>query len=92
MAIKVKKTTVSTTAVAITSADTDITSKGFVTLKNNSADKTCYIGPSNVTTSTGFALPAGASLSNIELKNNEVLYGICGTGDEAPIAALQVQY
>jgi hypothetical protein len=92
MAIKVKKTTVSTTAVAITSADTDITNKGFVTLKNNSADKTCYIGPAGVTTATGFALAAGVTLANIELKNNETLFGICGAGDEAAIAALQTQY
>jgi hypothetical protein len=91
MAVKVKKTTVSTTEVAITSADTDITSKGFVTLKNNGANA-CYIGASDVTATTGFALASGAQLENIELKNNEVLYGICGAGESAAIAALQVQY
>ncbi len=90
MAVKVKSTAVSTTAVAITLADTDITSKGFVTLKNTGAN-TCYIGPSGVTTATGFALASGATLENIELKNNETLYGICASSESATIKALQVQ-
>jgi hypothetical protein len=90
MAIKVKKTAVSTTAVAVTLADTDITSKGFVTIKNNGANAV-YLGPSNVTATTGFALASGATLENIELKNNETLYGICGAGESASVSALQVQ-
>jgi len=91
MAVKVKKTAVSTTAVAITSADTDITSKGFVTLKNFGTN-TVYVGASNVTATTGFALVANAQLDNIELKNNETLFGICGSGESATVHALQVQY
>ena len=90
MAVKVKKTTVSTTAVAITSSDTDITSKSFVTLKNNGTNA-CYIGASNVTATTGFALASGETLANVEIKNNEVLYGIYGAGESAAIACLQVQ-
>ena len=90
MAIKVKSTAVSTTAVAITNADTDITSKGFATIKNTGAN-TCYIGGATVTTSTGFPLASGATLENIELKNNEVLYGLCGAAESATIKALQVQ-
>ena len=90
MAVKVKSTAVSTTAVAITSADTDITSKGFVTLRNF-GEATCYVGPAGVTTATGFPLAVNATLANIELKNNEVLYAICPTGESTTVKALQVQ-
>lgn len=89
MAVKTKVTAVSTTAVAITSADTDITSKGFVTLTNNSAG-TVYVGPAGVTTSTGFPLKQNQVLANIEIKNNETLYAIAGSGT-SEIVALQVQ-
>lgn len=89
MAVKTKVTAVSTTAVAITSADTDITSKGFVTLTNNSAG-TVYVGPAAVTTSTGFPLKQNQVLGPIEIKNNETLFAIAGSGT-SEIVALQVQ-
>jgi len=90
MAIKTKVTAVSTTRVAVTSADTDITSKGFVTLTNY-GDHEVYLGGATVTAATGYALLSGKTLENIELKNNEVLYGICATGESVTVHALQVQ-
>ena len=90
MAIKVKSTAVSTTAVAITLADTDITSKGFVVIRN-SGTNTVYLGPSNVTAATGLPLAANATLGPIELKNNEVLYAICAAAESATVKTMQTQ-
>ena len=90
MAIKTKSTAVSTTAVAITLADTDITAKGFATIKNSGAS-TVYIGGAAVTTATGFPLAPGAQLDFIELKNNETLYAICPAPDSTTIKSLQTQ-
>ena len=89
MAIKTKVTSVSTTAVALTNADTDITSKGWATLTNNSAG-TVYIGGATVTTSTVYPLKQNAVLANIEIKNNEVIYGIAASA-ASEVVAFQTQ-
>ena len=90
MAIKVKSTAVSTTAVAVTLADTDITSKGFVVIRNQGTN-TVYLGPSTVTAATGLPVAANATLGPIELKNNETLYAICAATESATVKAMQVQ-
>jgi hypothetical protein len=90
MAIKVKSTAVSTTAVAITLADTDITSKGFVVIRNQGTN-TVYLGPSNVTAATGLPLAANATLGPIEIKNNESLFAICAATESATVKTLQTQ-
>jgi hypothetical protein len=90
MAVKSKVTAVSTTAVAITLADTDITSKGWATISNTGTN-TCFIGGATVTVATGFPLATGAKIDLIELKNNETLYAICASAQSAVVNALQTQ-
>ena len=90
MAIKSKSTTVGTTAVAITLADTDRTSDGFATILNWGA-VSCFIGDSAVTVATGFPLAPGAKIDLIELKNTEVLYAICNAAESTTVKSLQTQ-
>ena len=90
MAIKTKSTAVSTTAVAITLADTDRTADGFATILNWGA-VSCFIGGATVTVATGFPLAPGAKIDLIELKNTEVLYAICNTAESTTVKSLQTQ-
>jgi hypothetical protein len=90
MAVKVKTTAVSTTAVAITLADTDITSKGYVMFRNTGTN-TVYVGPTGVTATTGFPVAANTTVGPLELKNNESLLAICAATESATVKTIQYQ-
>lgn len=88
MAIKTKVTSVTATAAAISSTDTDITLENDCIIRNMDAAKTLYIGAAGVTSANGFPVAPLASLE-LKLRNNEVLYGI--GADAGPIAVRAFQ-
>ena len=93
MAIKTKVTSVSTTAVALTNADTDITAKGELWVMNLEAagGASVWIGGADVTVANGFTLLPQQTHGPIELKNNETLYGITNAAGGATVRTMQTQ-
>lgn len=66
-----------TTATALHTADAD----GAEVALHNSGSATVFVGPSDLTTSTGFPLAAGATVS-MRLSPAEAIYGIVASGTE----------
>jgi hypothetical protein len=60
-----------------------------VNLRNNdaTATNTVVLGPSGVTTTTGYTLPGGSSIL-IALKPGEALFGIRGTANSVVVSYL----
>ncbi len=50
--------------------------RGQAVLVHNASAAAVYLGPANVTTTTGFPIAAGATLN----VNSNILYGIVATG------------
>jgi len=84
MAVTASRVTVSTTAVALNTAEVG---GGVLILKNTSANA-ADLGPSTVAATTGFDLAAGATLT-VELDAGDVLYAIRSGGADAVIAVLR---
>lgn len=76
--IKSSATTVSTTATAIPA--TALTGRRSIVVQNTGAND-IYLGASDVTTSNGYPLSAGESLS-LDLDGAVILYGIVAAGTE----------
>lgn len=55
----------------------------------NVGPNTCYLGASNVTTSTGIPLPANSSRS-LSVRHNAELYAICASAESASVRVLVV--
>jgi hypothetical protein len=55
----------------------------------NNGPNTCYLGASDVTTSTGIPLPAGSSRS-ISIRHYGKVYAICATSNTADVRVLMV--
>lgn len=77
MSINASSVTVTTSATALASADSD---QDEVLLTNDGAAD-IFVGPSGVTTSTGFPVAAGAVLA-ITVPAGETVYGIVASGTE----------
>jgi hypothetical protein len=78
------RTSVGTGATAIPTAT--LTRRKTIVVYNTTGS-TCYLGNASVTTSTGFPLDAGKSVS-LNLAAGVALYGICASGS-ATIATLE---
>ena len=78
MSINASSVTVTTSATALASADSD---QDEVAITNTGATDV-YVGPSGVTTASGFPVAAGGSLS-VTLPAGETIYGIVASGTEA---------
>jgi hypothetical protein len=79
MAVGSAQVAVSTTAVQLTAAESDSRVGESVAVTNTHASATVYLGGAGVTSSTGFPLVAGGSLS-VDLDGTETLYGITASG------------
>lgn len=77
MTLRSAQTTVDTTAGG-TRIDGTSGSGAFVLIKNQGTIAV-YVGPSGLTTSTGFKLDAGESLSLDSIRGDDALYGITGS-------------
>lgn len=75
----------STTAVLLSPAPSDNYAGSTVLVYNNGTATVC-VGPSGVSTSTGFRLAAGASVS-LDLNPGESLYGIGAAAWSADVLA-----
>jgi hypothetical protein len=80
MSVASSSVSVTTSATVLHTADSD----GVDVILYNSGSATVSVGPSGVSTSTGFPLAAGASLS-MRLPPADVVYGIVATGSESVI-------
>jgi len=78
MAISSASITVTTSATLLFQADADGT-EVVVFNNDHGGGHTTYVGPSDVTASTGLPVAAGSSLS-FRLRPNEAVYGIAETG------------
>lgn len=85
MAITAARITVSTTAVALNTADEQ---GSLLVIKNTSANA-ADLGPSTVTAAAGFDLAAGAT-ATIQLDAGDVLYAIRSAASDATIAVLRL--
>lgn len=78
MAISTAQVAVSTTAAKLTSTPTDSRAGSSIAITAPAA-ATLYIGGSGVTSTTGFAVAAGASVS-LDLQSGEDVYGVLASG------------
>jgi hypothetical protein len=76
MAVSAERVTVSTTAVALSPAESGVAG-GRLVIKNTHASDALVLGPSDVTASTGFALAALTTLE-IPYSYGERVYAIRG--------------
>lgn len=88
MAITAARITASTSAVALTTAETDVVSGSVLIVKNTSANA-ADLGPSGVTAGAGFDLAAGATVT-VELTAGEQLFAIRSGGTDATISLLRI--
>lgn len=88
MAITASRVTVSTSAVALNAAETDVVGGCSLILKNTSANA-ADLGPTGVTAGTGFDLAAGAT-QVVNLPPGEVLFAIRTAAADATIAVLRI--
>lgn len=79
MAVSAAQVSVTTTATALTTAETDSRSGESIAVTNTDASVAVYLGPAGVTSSTGYKLAAGASIG-VDLDLGETLYGITASG------------
>lgn len=77
MTLRSAQTTVDTTAGG-TRIDGTGGAGAFILIKNQGTIAV-YVGPSGLTTSTGFKLDAGESLSLDSVRGDDALYGITGS-------------
>lgn len=78
------------TAAVIKAAPTTGHYRYSITIRNLDASNTVYLGASGVTSSTGFPLKAGESITFD--RNFAAIYGICGTGLTATVAYIEEGY
>lgn len=77
MAVTSAQVTVTTSAVALSAAETDNRGGESVLVKNTDATNPVYLGASGVTTGTGYKLAAGEAVS-FDLDMGEALYAVSG--------------
>jgi hypothetical protein len=88
VALSTARVTVSTSAVALNAAETDVVSGSTLILKNTSANA-ADLGPAGVTAGAGFDLAAGATLT-VSMPPGELLYAIRSAASDATIAVLRI--
>lgn len=75
MAVTSAQVTVSTSAVALSAAETDTVSGATLIVKNTDATNGAAIGATGVAAGTGFRLPAGAQVT-VPLQAGDQLFAI----------------
>lgn len=75
MAITTGQVSVSSTATALTSGQTDDAATGFSIVLKNTGSTDVFLGGSGVTTATGFVLAAGSTFS-VDLGSGEQLFAV----------------
>lgn len=78
MAVTAKTLTMDTTAKRLDSESAGFAAQGQFAVSNEGA-ATVYLGPSNVSASSGFPLKAGAVFT-VELRAGDALFGIVQAG------------
>lgn len=79
MAVAGSRVTVTTTATALSGADSDGVYGHSVLVKNTDAAVSVHLGGSDVTASTGFTLGPGEAVS-LEITDRETVYGRTSSG------------
>jgi hypothetical protein len=84
--------TVSTSATALTTAETDTVGGVvlFVRNANAAAADTVALGGSGVTAATGLLLPGGSIIGPFEIPSGEQLYAIRGTAADVAVHVLRL--
>lgn len=88
MAITAARVTVSTAAVPLNVAETDLVAGSVLYLKNTSANA-ADLGPAGVAAGAGADLAAGASMT-IQLPPGEILFAIRTAAADATISVLRI--
>lgn len=84
MAITSASVTVTTTATLLSGADTDTVAGQTVFITVPAAGQTVFVGPSGVTTATGYPVATGTSFPwPLELGGGEALFGIVAATTQA---------
>lgn len=83
MAVSSAQVTVTTTAQELSQNEADGDGHATLLLSNNGSVD-LYVGPSGVTTGTGFKVAAGASLS-VDLSPGERLFGVTGSSSSVHV-------
>lgn len=79
MAVTAAQVSVGTTATLLSASDTDnISGQALVVKVTSAATAPVFLGPANVTTTTGFEVAIGGSIS-LDLGQGETLYGVATT-------------
>lgn len=86
MAITAAQVAVATSAVALNAAETDTVGGTTLLIINGAA--AIALGPSNVTTGTGFTLAANAGPVTVELGSGEQLFAISATSSTVQVLRL----
>jgi hypothetical protein len=79
MAVTAAQVSVGTTATLLSASDTDnISGQALVVKVPSAATAPVFLGPANVTATTGFEVAIGGSIS-LDLGQGESLYGVAAT-------------
>ena len=89
MAVTAQRITVSTTAVALVSAETDVVAGSTLVLRNGDATNSVSLGPSNVTAGAGYGLAPGAVVT-VELAPGEQIYAIRDAAADVVVHVLRL--
>lgn len=79
MAIASAQISVGTTAELLSTTERDSRSGSALAVQNTDATADLYIGAADVTTATGFKVPAGTTVT-LDVEPGESLYGIVASG------------
>lgn len=90
MAATSAQVTVSTTAVALNAAETDVVGGTVLYVKNTDATNGAALGGSAVTAGTGYRLPAGITVGPLELPAGEQLYAIRSAAADVVLDVLRL--
>jgi hypothetical protein len=89
MAITAARVTVSTTAVALNVAETDVVSGATLIIRNIDATDTADLGPSGVTAGTGFRLAPGETVT-VPLAAGDQLFAIRSAAADVDLTVLRI--
>lgn len=82
--------TVSTSAVALTTTETDTVGGTVLFVRNTDATNGVALGGSGVTAGTGYRMAAGVTVGPLELPSGEQLYAIRTGGADVVVDVLRL--
>jgi hypothetical protein len=89
MAVTSQRITVSTSAVALNAAETDVVEGSRILIRNQDASNSVDIGPSGVTAGTGYELKPAATL-DMAVPGGELVYAIRSGGADVRVDVLRL--